>query len=168
MRYLSCLFTVESSRRTVLGAAALFTVCFYLDSLKTALLGLPDKGDKVGPPPALPPLPPRPYPHRRTYLLTDGSFLQPDCFAAALHADCMAKAGAARSIPYGLTIKTAEQKLWLLGRRTFATSFDHDLSKMLARAKAEPFNPTWTAKTLQIFEPMRTTPNGTLVRDPVT
>src|SRR5437016_3289650 len=70
------------------------------------------EGDKVGPPPILPPLPPRPYPNIRQYLFTDGTIRDGGGgFVYNLWLHWLRRAGVARSIPYGLDIQTDEQKL---------------------------------------------------------
>jgi hypothetical protein len=124
------------------------------------------EGDKVGPPPMLPPLPPRPYPPRRQYLFTDGTIRDGGGgFAYGLWLHWMWCAGVVRSIPYGLDIQTDEQKLWLLGRRSFAPRFDGDLMAFVRRATSRPHQPSWRGRIKQQFPPMTTTDGGRLVPD---
>ena len=78
------------------------------------------EGLKVGPTPALPPLPERPYPYRGYYLFTDGHIAEGGGFVWQMRLRQLVLAGFARAIPYGLDIQTDAQKLWLLGRDTFA------------------------------------------------
>ncbi len=124
------------------------------------------EGDKVGPPPILPPLPPRPYPTIRHYLFTDGTIRDGGGgFIYNLWLYWLRRAGVARSIPYGLDIQTDEQKLWLLGRRSFAPRFEGDMTEFLRRANSCPHRPSWRGPIKQQFPPMRTADGGRLVPD---
>ena len=160
---------MDFTRRTSLGLFGLSPSWLQATTLIMARShhqNLVFEGDKVGPPPMLPPLQPRPYPNRRQYLLTDGTLRVADGFVRALCANWLARAGVARAIPYGLDIRTDEQKLWLLGRRSFALRFDGDLSDVLTRARSVPFQPTWLCCAVAVrFRPMRTTAEGKLVPD---
>src|SRR5271169_1272753 len=123
------------------------------------------EGIKVGPLPMLPPLPPRPYPNRCQYLFTDGTIRDGSGFVDNLWLNSIQRAGAARSIPYGLDIQTDEQKLWLLGRRSFAPPFGRNMNEIVRRAYSRPHRPFWHAPIKQQFLPMRMASDGTLMPD---
>jgi hypothetical protein len=78
------------------------------------------EGLKVGPMPSLPPLPRRPYPYPDYFLFTHGAITKGGGFCWTQYLQQWVDAGFARSIPYGLNVQTDRQKLWLLGRTTFA------------------------------------------------
>lgn len=86
--------------------------------------------NKVGPMPTMPPLPPTPYPYKRPYVFTDGTVEFADGFLQAMRLNIFEHAGLARKVPFGVGFKTDEEKLWLLGRTTFAPHFIHDVNKI--------------------------------------
>ena len=102
-----------------------------------------DEGDRIGPPPKLPPLPSRPYPHQVSYLFTDGSIWKVAGFVQGLAIFWLAGAGYARAIPYGFDIRTDEQKLWLLGRTKFVPKYPKDVNHLLEQNQRNPFRPVW-------------------------
>ncbi len=83
--------------------------------------------------PSMPPLPPAPYPYKRPYVFTDGTVGFADGFLQAMRLDIFERAGLARKVPYGISFETNDQKLWLLGRSTFAPPFTHDVNKISAK-----------------------------------
>src|SRR5271169_4385212 len=121
------------------------------------------EGVKVGPPPMLPPLPPRPYPSTRQYLFTDGTIRGGSGYCHNVWLDSVQRRGVARRIPYGLDIQTDDQKLWLLGRRSFAPPYGGDMPEIVRRAYSRPHRPYWHVPIKQEFQPMRMTPDGRLM-----
>jgi hypothetical protein len=123
------------------------------------------EGDKIGPPPVLPTLPPRPYPHRRRYLYTDGTTGVADSWISAMRLSSLARAGVARSIPYGIDIETDQQKLWLLGRTTFTPRFAKDANEIIRDNGRNPFRPSWRGLVVQQYQPMKFSSSGGLEPD---
>jgi len=160
---------MHTTRRTFLGlVGAASGWCDAVSAVATPSedRNLVTEGDKVGPPPMLAPLPPRSYPNRRQYLVTDGSIRDGGGgFAYGLWLHWIQSAGVARCIPYGLDIQTDEQKLWLLGRRTFAPRFEGDLMAFVRRATSRPHQPSWSGRIKQQFPPIAATDSGRLVPD---
>ena len=93
---------------------------------------------KVGPMPPMPPLPPTPYPYKRPYVFTDGKVVFASGFLHAMQLAIFERAGLARNVPFGISFETNDQKLWLLGRKTFAPHFTQRLDvNEIARAKID-------------------------------
>jgi hypothetical protein len=78
----------------------------------------------------------------------------------------MARAGVARSIPYGIEVETDQQKLWLLGRRTFTPRFIKDPNKINEDNLRHPFRPPWEGLVVQRHQPMKFGSDGDLHPDP--
>jgi len=70
----------------------------------------------------LPPLPARPYPHRAQFLFTDGRVRVVDSYCGAVMMGANEHRNIARKVPCGLPIRTDAQKLFLLGRKAFASA----------------------------------------------
>jgi hypothetical protein len=113
-------------RKFLLGSVATVGCAAPGPTFKVSAETLPDD-HRVGPMPHLPALPPRPYPYRAPVLFTDGSIGYIDSYVVGLSINRWLSRGLARMIPYGLNVNTDEQKLWLLGRSTFAPGTRQEL-----------------------------------------
>jgi hypothetical protein len=112
----------------------------------TSKTDLIDDGYRLGPPPILPPLPPKPYPYTQKYLFTDGRTGAATGQIVAMFFQFNVRLGVARKIPYGLDIQTDEQKLWLLGRKSFAQLPSYE--QVGAGNVRDPYRPSWGEPTL--------------------
>lgn len=121
------------NRRSFLLTMTAFTVITPVRAAERAFRDLQATGPvetgglKVGPVPRLPNLPRRPYPYPGYFLLTDGRIAEGGGFCWTMYLGQWVKAGFARDIPYGLAVRTDQQKLWLLGRTSFTPKLTEEI-----------------------------------------
>ena len=86
------------------------------------------EGNRIGPSPLSPGL----FRNSRRFLFTDGTIMTVDSFCLAVIAYTLARRGLARAIPQGIALETEEQKLWLLGRKSFVPRYEKNSSDLLS------------------------------------
>ncbi len=125
------------------------TVVAAAGSTTLTVLGAP-VSYKIGPMPQLPLPPLRRTEYQSRYLSADGNIVLGGGYCWELWLSQWVNAGFARRIPFWINVDTDRQKLWLLGRATFAPKLTTEIMKAHRKDPWPDMNTTvihrWTGK----------------------